>query len=130
MSKKILIIDDSAVFRKVVSMNLKHAGYEVVEAVDGMDALSKLPTVKPNLIDLEKVNDFDTAAIQLFISAKNTAKKFNKKIKIISHPNCVIAILDLYGLISFFGDKIILTPEERKKYSFKYGTQKKKVHST
>jgi two-component system chemotaxis response regulator CheY len=50
LSKKILIIDDSAVFRKVVSMNLKHAGYEVVEAVDGMDALSKLPTVKPNLI--------------------------------------------------------------------------------
>jgi|JI102314A2RNA_FD_contig_31_9786220_length_1356_multi_4_in_0_out_0_2 anti-anti-sigma factor len=82
------------------------------------------------LIDLEKVNDFDTAAIQLFISVKNTAKKNNKKIKIISHPNCVIAILDLYGLVSFFGDKIILTPEERKKYSFKYGTQKKKVHST
>lgn len=81
------------------------------------------------LIDLEKVNDFDTAAIQLFISAKNTAKKLNKKIKLISHPNCVIAILDLYGLVSFFGDKIILTAEERKKYSLKYGTQKKKVHS-
>ena len=50
MSKKILIIDDSAVFRKVVSMNLKHAGYEVMEAVDGLDALNKLPTIKPNLI--------------------------------------------------------------------------------
>jgi two-component system chemotaxis response regulator CheY len=50
LSKKILIIDDSAVFRKVVSMNLKHAGYEVIEAVDGMDALNKLPTIKPNLI--------------------------------------------------------------------------------
>jgi two-component system chemotaxis response regulator CheY len=50
LSKKILIIDDSAVFRKVVSMNLKHAGYEVVEAIDGMDALSKLSVAKPNLI--------------------------------------------------------------------------------
>ncbi len=50
LSKKILIIDDSAVFRKVVSMNLKHAGYEVIEAVDGLDALNKLPTIKPNLI--------------------------------------------------------------------------------
>lgn len=50
LSKKILIIDDSAVFRKVVSMNLKHAGYEVIEAIDGVDALAKLPTVKPNLI--------------------------------------------------------------------------------
>ena len=50
MSKKILIIDDSAVFRKVVSMNLKHAGYEVVEAIDGIDALEKLVSAKPNLI--------------------------------------------------------------------------------
>jgi len=50
LSKRILIIDDSAVFRKVVSMNLKHAGYEVIEAVDGLDAFNKLPTIKPNLI--------------------------------------------------------------------------------
>lgn len=50
MSKKIMIIDDSAVFRKVVSMNLKHAGYEIIEAVDGADALNKLNTEKPNLI--------------------------------------------------------------------------------
>ncbi len=42
MAKKILIIDDSAVFRKVLNLNLKSAGYEVVEAVDGVDGFNKL----------------------------------------------------------------------------------------
>ncbi len=50
MDKKILIVDDSAVFRKVVAMNLKHGGYAVVEAVDGIDALNKIKIEKPNLV--------------------------------------------------------------------------------
>jgi anti-sigma B factor antagonist len=87
-----------------------------------LEAIEKNQNV---LVDLEKVNDFDTAAVQLFISAKNTAKKYNKKFKLISHPNCFIAILDLYGLTRFFGDKIVLTADERKNYSFQYGINKK-----
>jgi two-component system, chemotaxis family, chemotaxis protein CheY len=50
LSKKILIIDDSAVFRKVVAMNLKHGGYTVIEAVDGLDGLNKIQTEKPSLV--------------------------------------------------------------------------------
>lgn len=42
MAKRILIIDDSAVFRKVLNLNLKNAGYEVGEASDGVDGLKKL----------------------------------------------------------------------------------------
>ncbi len=76
------------------------------------------------LIDLEKVSDFDTAGMQLFISAKNTVKLSKKKIKFTSHPTCVVAILDLYGLTSFFGDKIVLTAAERQQFSFRYGTKK------
>lgn len=46
-----MIIDDSTVFRKVVSMHLKNAKYEVLEAGDGVDALAKLQQEKKvNLI--------------------------------------------------------------------------------
>jgi len=42
MSKRIMTVDDSASVRQMVSFTLRQAGYEVVEAVDGKDALSKL----------------------------------------------------------------------------------------
>lgn len=40
--KTIMTVDDSATLRQMVSFVLRDGGYEVVEAVDGMDALSKL----------------------------------------------------------------------------------------
>ncbi|WP_041207994.1 response regulator [Aeromonas jandaei] len=50
MGKTILIVDDSATIRQVVGMTLKGAGYEVMEACDGKDALKKLDGKKINLI--------------------------------------------------------------------------------
>lgn len=42
MSKTIMSVDDSASARQMVSFTLQDAGYEVVEATDGQDALNKL----------------------------------------------------------------------------------------
>jgi two-component system chemotaxis response regulator CheY len=42
MSATILVIDDSAMVRQQVGRALTGAGYSVVEAVDGVDALQKL----------------------------------------------------------------------------------------
>jgi two-component system, chemotaxis family, chemotaxis protein CheY len=50
MSKTIMIVDDSASLRQVVGITLKGAGYEVLEAQDGKDALSKLAGQKIHLI--------------------------------------------------------------------------------
>src|SRR5471032_1800642 len=48
--KRVLSVDDSFSIRQMVSFTLRSAGYEVIEAVDGRDGLSKAGAGKFDLI--------------------------------------------------------------------------------
>jgi two-component system chemotaxis response regulator CheY len=50
MGKVIMTVDDSASVRQMVSFTLQKAGYEVITAIDGDDALSKLQGASINLV--------------------------------------------------------------------------------
>jgi len=55
MTQKILIVDDSALSRRTLRRILEPAGYEVVEAQDGMTALEVYFLEKPSLVLLDLV---------------------------------------------------------------------------
>ncbi|MBN2010831.1 response regulator [candidate division KSB1 bacterium] len=58
MNKTVMTVDDSASVRQMVSFTLQGAGYGVVEAVDGRDALNKLAGQKVDMmiVDLNMPN--------------------------------------------------------------------------
>jgi two-component system, chemotaxis family, chemotaxis protein CheY len=50
MAKRILTVDDSRSMRQMITFTLKGAGYDVVEAVDGKDAVATLAANPPHMV--------------------------------------------------------------------------------
>jgi two-component system, chemotaxis family, chemotaxis protein CheY len=55
MNAKVLIVDDSALTRRSLRQILETAGYEVVEAESGLDALERYFLDKPDVVLLDLV---------------------------------------------------------------------------
>lgn len=63
-AKRVLVIDDSATVRQTLALTLKKAGYQVIQAQDGLDAIAQLqqhPSIQLITCDLEmpKLNGFE-----------------------------------------------------------------------
>lgn len=53
MSTKLLVVDDEAAIREMVSFTLKRNGFEIIEAEDGRSAQLRLTETQPDLILLD-----------------------------------------------------------------------------
>ena len=50
MSKTIMTVDDSASIRQMISFTLQKAGYKILAAVDGVDAVNKLESAEVHMM--------------------------------------------------------------------------------
>ncbi|KOY80848.1 response regulator transcription factor [Lysinibacillus macroides] len=80
---KLLVVDDDAHIRELVKVFLQNEGLEVIEAIDGVDALSKLDTEKVDMVVMdimmpnmdgwalcEEIRSFNTNLPILMLTAK------------------------------------------------------------
>lgn len=74
MSKVIMTVDDSVSVRQMVSFTLKREGYDIVEAVDGVDALKKLGADNPVHMMITDLNMPNMDGIELIRNVRANPK--------------------------------------------------------
>lgn len=76
------------------------------------DLKEKLDTVLDDSreleIDLSKVNDIDSAGVQLLILAKKTRSQKQLALSLVKHSHVVLEIFETMGLVPYFADPVIL----------------------
>ncbi|GAB3047271.1 twitching motility response regulator PilG [Acinetobacter apis] len=64
---KVMVIDDSKTIRRTAESLLQREGYEVFTAIDGFEALSKIPDLKPDIIFIDimmpRLDGYQTCAL-------------------------------------------------------------------
>ena len=63
-------------------------------------------------MSLAKVDEIDTAGLQLLILLKHEAAQANKSLQFVMHSSAVLDVLELINLTSVFGDPLLLVGSE------------------
>ena len=69
--------------------------------------LAKAPQLE---LDLSRVNEMDTAGLQLLILLKRETTKSGGRLALTAHSPTVTEIIDTFDMAAFFGDPIVLQP--------------------
>ena len=73
--KKVLVIDDSDTIRQQVKHALAATGYQIIEAVDGVDGLEKLRTITDLDMALCDVNMPRMSGLEMIAEAQRAGSK-------------------------------------------------------
>ena len=77
MSAKILIVDDSDTIRQQVGITLAQAGYQVLEAQDGVEGLNTIGSARDIALVICDINMPNMGGIEMLTAVKADAKNAN-----------------------------------------------------
>jgi len=72
----------------------------LLAALNGADAVE---------VDLSRINEIDSAGVQLLVAAKTEAQAQGKNLGLVHHAPVVLEILDLCDLSGYFGDPVLIS---------------------
>ncbi|TGL37513.1 STAS domain-containing protein [Leptospira perdikensis] len=102
-------------------------GYLTVPFVQEWRKLSEIWTDTQGKIiqlDLSAIQRIDSAGIQLLMYLKVLSEKKHQSLQLKNHSLAVLKVLDILGLVSFFGDRVKVKKEHSGEVEFRYGTRK------
>ncbi|TGM81851.1 anti-sigma factor antagonist [Leptospira mtsangambouensis] len=110
-----------------IGFDITWEGYLTVPFVKDWKKLSEVWTSGKGqvyLLDLSGIQRVDSAGIQFLMYLKTLSQKNHFSLKLENHSLPVLKVLDLLGLVSFFGDRVKVKKEHSNEVEFRYGTRK------
>lgn len=86
--------------------------------------LEKAKEIEILTANCSKLEQLDSAGLQILISTKKFFYKAGKKFIITNHSTQLLEYLDIYGLIGYFEDKVQITAKDKENFSFQYGLKR------
>lgn len=110
-----------------IGFDITWEGYLTVPFVKDWKILSEVWTSAKGQVyslDLSGIQRVDSAGIQFLMYLKTLSLKNHFSLKLENHSLPVLKVLDLLGLVSFFGDRVKVKKEHSNEVEFRYGTRK------